>query len=372
VSAGTEARPTDRGKAYIPRHKGGVDLATGLYTREDEDLVVFDTLPLILRRTYLAGDHISRQFGVGGTHPGEWYLIGDGATFQWASLILATGGRIRFTRVSPGTTAIDGVFEHRVTPTEFFGSRITWDPDGWAMRFANGSDALFKRCPPRTTELCSILRMRDAEGHQIRYVRDPSGLLLAMQGDSQRIDFTYDSKRRIILASDSQNHSVKYAYDDRGRLTQVSGSDGSMRVYTYNDRDEMLTIDEPGWTIENEFDSSGRVVGQRTQFHNPEELYTFRFDYTLRDGSIVQTDVIQNGEHTRHTFNQNHYALSETFDPEGPMPVSIHYDRDTTTNVVRAVSVRCASRAGPVSLTVPTDPGSKRAMGRAVAARACR
>ena len=70
--------------SYEPKHKGGVDTSSGLYTREDEDLIVRDSVPLVLTRTYLSGYHVSTQFGVGGTHPGEWYLIGDGARFQWS------------------------------------------------------------------------------------------------------------------------------------------------------------------------------------------------------------------------------------------------------------------------------------------------
>jgi hypothetical protein len=50
--------------SYEPLHKGGVDPSMGLYTREDDDLIVPDTIPLVLRRTYLSGDHASRQFGV--------------------------------------------------------------------------------------------------------------------------------------------------------------------------------------------------------------------------------------------------------------------------------------------------------------------
>ena len=89
---------------YTPRDKGGIDLATGLYTRENDDLFVPGTPALILRRTYLSRDVISRAFGIGATHPGEEYLIGDGQQFQWASLILATGARIEFKRTSPGTS----------------------------------------------------------------------------------------------------------------------------------------------------------------------------------------------------------------------------------------------------------------------------
>src|SRR5437899_6895212 len=47
-----------------PLHKGYADLSTGLYIREDDDLVVNTAMPIILRRTYNSGDggH-SRQFG---------------------------------------------------------------------------------------------------------------------------------------------------------------------------------------------------------------------------------------------------------------------------------------------------------------------
>src|SRR5262245_34694071 len=127
-----------------PRHKGGIDASTGVYTREDEDLIVADGMPLVLRRSYLSVDRVSRQFGIGGTHPGEWYLIGDGATFQWAELILSTGGRIHFDRVSPGTSKYDAVFEHRTTPTRFLGARLRREDRGWRMEFTDGGSALFK------------------------------------------------------------------------------------------------------------------------------------------------------------------------------------------------------------------------------------
>src|SRR5262249_3863460 len=38
---------------FEPLHKGHVDYATGLYVREDEDLVLAGDLPFVFRRTYL-------------------------------------------------------------------------------------------------------------------------------------------------------------------------------------------------------------------------------------------------------------------------------------------------------------------------------
>src|SRR5262249_3252587 len=59
---------------WRPRHKGGVDLSTGLYTREDDDLVLDTPMPLVLHRTYNSGDGHPRQFGRDWTHAGEWWL----------------------------------------------------------------------------------------------------------------------------------------------------------------------------------------------------------------------------------------------------------------------------------------------------------
>jgi YD repeat-containing protein len=357
---------------HRPLHKGGVDPSTGLYTREDEDLVIFDTLPLVLRRTYLAGDHVSRQFGIGGTHPGEWYLIGDGTTYQWAELILSDGGRIHFDRISPGTSGVDPVFEHRSTPTDFFGARLKRDPSGWAINFEDGRVAVFKQCPPATHEVCSILEMRDGQGHRIRYMRDTSGLLLAMQGDTQSIAFDYDDSRRVVRARDSLGRFVNYRYDQRGRLSTVTSSEGIVRSYTYNTRDEMLTIDEPGWHIENRYDAAGRVARQVTRYPDSEDADVIGFDYAGGDGGVSQTAIREyDGTLTRQTYNRHHYLLTQTFDAEGPHPVSVLYTRDEATNLTSAVSISCDGRDGPVDVTVPVLSSAEDASIKLAIARTC-
>ena len=99
--------------SYIPRHKGHIDLSTGLYIRENEDLIVRGTPPLVLRRTYISRFRESKQFGVGAMHNGEWYVIGDGTRFQWAALVRPGQSRIAFERTSPGASLLNAMFEHR-------------------------------------------------------------------------------------------------------------------------------------------------------------------------------------------------------------------------------------------------------------------
>src|SRR5262249_36416920 len=63
---------------WRPRHKGGASLSTGIYTRDDDDLVINTPMPLVLHRAYNSGDGFPRQFGRDWTHAGEWWLHGDG------------------------------------------------------------------------------------------------------------------------------------------------------------------------------------------------------------------------------------------------------------------------------------------------------
>ena len=323
-----------------PRHKGGIDPSTGVYTREDEDLVVPDVVPLVLCRTYLSGDRVSRHFGVGTTHPGEWYLIGDGATFQWAELILSTGGRIHFDRVSAGNAAADAVFEHRATPTRFLGARLRYETRGWLMTFMDGGTALFRHCNPNNSDVCSILETRDKAGHGIRYVRDDRGRLLQMQGETQKIVFHYDAQSRIDHAEDSAGHTVDYSYDEHGRLRRVRGADGTLRRYDYTDRDEMAEIEEPAFTIENWY-GSGRVVRQRITYPSSEQPDVIRFAYTVRNGAVVQTDITEfDGTITRTRYNEHHYRLLEILDAEGERPLTVTYDRDSS-NVARMARAQC-------------------------------
>ena len=65
-----EAQQHDIDAAYEPLHKGYIHLGTGLYIREDEDLIVRGTPTLFLRRTYRSGFHVQREFGIGTTHNG--------------------------------------------------------------------------------------------------------------------------------------------------------------------------------------------------------------------------------------------------------------------------------------------------------------
>ena len=105
-------------------HKGGIDLATGLYTRENDDLVVQGSPVLVLRRTYLSGYRVSKESRDWDDAPRRDDVIGDGESFQWAALILARGSRINFKRVTPGNTILNARFVHEETAGEWQGAEL--------------------------------------------------------------------------------------------------------------------------------------------------------------------------------------------------------------------------------------------------------
>src|SRR5205823_3634998 len=203
---------------YWPVHKGGVDLSTGVYTREDDDLFMNTANPIVLRRTYQSADQHSRQFGINATHPGEWWLHGDGdQRVPWGELILPDGARVHFTRISPGETKEGAVLRHDSTPSKFNGALLMWTASRWEMRFRDGSLAVFLTCRgPK--DHCSLAEQSDPRGHRIVYVRDEAGTLLRMESEGQSIGFEYDDHERIVRAYDTSQHIVRYSYDERGRL----------------------------------------------------------------------------------------------------------------------------------------------------------
>lgn len=329
--------------SYEALHKGHVDLGTGLYLREDEDLVVRGVPALILRRTYLSNYRVSKQFGVGTTHDGEVYLFGDGVRFQSASLILATGTRINFKRVSSGASFWNAMYEHNESFGEWQGARLGWTGSSWALRRTDGSLSVFQPCAGAGS--CSILKARDADGHTVMYRRDGRGRLARMEGGTRWIAFDYDGENRITRAYDSTQHEVRYEYDVKGRLSRVIGSDSAIRRYTYTPKDQVATIVEPGTDIENSYDADGRCIRQVNRFPDAEP-YVFDFSYRVEGGAVVQADTKTSDETwSRYTFT-NGYVTRETWERTGLQPALFTYDRDATTNAITALTVTCPDRTG--------------------------
>lgn len=331
---------------YRPLHKGHVDLPTGLYIREDEDIAVPGTPALILRRTYLSNYRVSKQFGIGTTHNGEWYLIGDGERFSWAALILADGSRVQFKRVSAGSSYFNAFYENTERTDEWTAAVLGWTGLSWTVRQRDGSSSRFRPCG--VGSVCSLMDWRDADGHTTHYLRDRAGRLIKMEASAARwIAFEYDDHDRIVRAYSSNKDNVRYEYDGRGRLTRVSSDDGTTRRYGYTDQDQMATVEDPEIGITNTYDANGRCTSQVDRFPEDEDMLSFQFEYTVQGTSVVAaTSTESDGTWSRYSFNERRQTTSETWGAEGVAPTTISYERDPATGVKTALTITCPDRRG--------------------------
>lgn len=333
-------------------HKGGAYLATGVYVRDDDDLVVDTPLPIVLRRTYQSGDGHSRQFGMNATHSGEWWLYGDGdPRVSWADLILPES-RVHFVRISPGDTQEGAILRHDTTASKFNGAILRWTGSLWEMRLRDGSLASFLDCQTKA-ETCWLVERRDPDGHRIAYVRDSSGRLLRMESEGQSIAFEYDDRKRIVRAYDTLRRGVAYDYDERGRLVRAVTSDGIVRTYEYDQQDKLTAIREPGRIILNWYDAAGRWAKQVLKT-SEDEAYVATARYIVQGSSVVETDFDEGDGLTVMRFNADHYIVSETMHSETSAPVVITYDRDPVSNVVIRLTMSCAGRSGSIVRSLPT------------------
>jgi YD repeat-containing protein len=329
-------------------HSGAIEFASGLYVRTDDDLIVQGgELPIVVRRTYRSEDEVSRAFGVGASHNGEWYLRGDAEHFQWVQLVLENGAGFRYDRTSRGSSHLNAMFQHTTSQSVFYGSRIGWTGFQWALRWYGGSVAIFRACDDAGADRCAIVELRNPSGHAIHYVRDKgTHTLRKIRSGAAEVSFDYDDEQRVVRVRDSERREIDYAYDEGGRLTRVRESGGTVRQYTYDSRGAMLTIDEPRWHIVNAYDAGGRCVRQVTRWPNGESS-TLDVTYTVRNGSIVEASKSWNqGPRTLYRFNDKHYLESEHRDPTGPAPVVIHYGRNAFSGFSIGVTVRCYDAEG--------------------------
>jgi len=361
---------------------GAVDLFTGLYIRQADDIVVDGNPPIRLTRAYRTKDARSRAFGIGTNHSYDSFLVGDAARLQYVELVLQDGARVRYVRTSPGTSYADAEFVHTSTPTEYFMSRLRWNGDGWDIDLRDGRRYSFLDCSPveRKTVPCALIGYRDARGYRLRLTRDSFGNLTRISGGRFRnVYLHHDAAHRVTRAETGLGlamTTVDYTYDAPGRLTKVSWSHLSLRSvlsellrsyeafrlpslramwvmytmeYTYDDEHRLRTLKEPQIAITNHYDLAGRVSEQDVAGWG-----TWTFQYTTDEKSrVIQTDMVNpDGLHERTLYNRDGYPVRDTSSPDRQNEQITVYERMAGTNVVVRLSVKCRAHDGaPVNVS---------------------
>jgi RHS repeat-associated protein len=315
-----------------------VSLSTGLFVYGKTDLVLPDTLPIRLTRTYRQLDTASRSFGIGASHLYEMFLVGDTFPYTYQELIMPDGGRIRFNRISPGTSYGDAVYES-LAPNAFHKALLSWNGNGWDLRLKSGTVYVFPEAfgVSRATE-SALVRVQDRNGNFLTLTRGLNSRLTKITSSNGRwIEFTYDASDRITQAKDNIARTVNYTYDASGRLWKVTDPKGGVTEHTYDVSHRMLTVKDPRGIVflTNVYDASGRVTKQ-TQADGT----TYLFAYTLDvNGRVTQTNVTNpRGFVRRATFNASGHTLTDTYALGTPEQSTITYERQANTNLPLSIT----------------------------------
>jgi RHS repeat-associated protein len=205
-----------------------VDTYSSQFARRETDLFLPDVMPIRVRRTYRSFDLNQRMFGVGMTLDYDMFLHSENQ-YQETDLITPTGKKVHFFRTSPGTSWTDAIYTTQ-TPGKWYASVLSWNGNGWDLRFKDGAVWKFGENAP-------LQSITDRHGNTLLFTRNggQSGPISRIDSPNGRwVTFQFDSGNRVIAANDSAGRTVTYAYDAAGQLTSVTNPNNETHGYTWN------------------------------------------------------------------------------------------------------------------------------------------
>ncbi|WP_164710174.1 RHS repeat-associated core domain-containing protein [Euzebya pacifica] len=156
---------------------------------------------------------------------------------------------------------------------------LTYDSIGRPVTVTDGNGITTTYGYDRHDRVVSVDHPTDPD---LTYTYDDVGNRTGRTDATGTTTTTYDDIYRIIGETSPGSVTTSYAYDDAGNLTSLTDLAGTVS-YTYNDANEVVSVTEPGsvtttisyttngqpdqtslpngWTIDRDYDTSGRLVG---------------------------------------------------------------------------------------------------------------
>ena len=299
VSGSTEASPSNGGDP--------VNLRSGLLVYRKPDLVIPDTIPIVIERTYRPGDSNSYSFGVGTTSFYDLRLWSEN-NYHEAYLVLPSGGKILYKRISPGEGYSEAEYKASETPGVFYDSTIKWDSSepGWELTLTNGTTYVFGENAP-------LQAIRNKQGQQLTLTREnglTGNITQITSPHGHWVKLTYNSSSAITEIKDNVGRTLKYTYNKAGLLESASDPAGRTTKYEYNSEGDMTSITDPRGNkyLETAYNSNGTVSKQTLANSG-----TYEFSYTVGGGKVESVTVTEpRGNKRKVTFNSEGYPTSET------------------------------------------------------------
>jgi RHS repeat-associated protein len=304
-----------------------VDLYSGLFTYHKRDLLLPDTLPIDIQRTYRPADSNSYSFGIGTTNEYDMRLW-SGAGSAEANLIMPDGRRIHYVRTSPGTGYSDGEYKSTSTPGPFYASTLKYSPSGggayWNLELTNGMTFVFG--------VGRLLEVRDPHGNKLVITRSGEDITQITSPHGRWVKFSYDASHRITELTDNGGRHIKYTYTS-GRLSKVEGLGGRTTEYEYDASGRMKAIinGRGNKYLQVAYDANGRVEKQTAG-----DGATFSFAYTLKESGKVEATTITDplGNQRKVVFNSEGRAVSETEAPGTELARTTTFERQPETGLL--------------------------------------
>jgi RHS repeat-associated protein len=290
-----------------------VDVRTGLFFHEWDDLAIRDVLPLKLTRAYRSDDTTSHEFGIGASSNFGIHLYStDG--FTTPQLVMPCGEGIVFHLVSGAANwPLTGtVWQHADTNSSFYGATLqflfdtTTDGAHWILNTKDGTQYAFTRHAPN-----SLSWIKDRYGNQLQMTYNGGLLEQVVSPSGRSLTLAHDTSNRVQSVIDNAGRSVSYAYDAAGTLNKVTFPDQTNEQYRYDANHRLLTMqDRRGnvW-VSNKYDDTGRIITQTLA-----DQTSWQFAYgTDGSGAAMTTITDPNGHQRRMIFDPvSNYEVADT------------------------------------------------------------
>ncbi len=283
-----------------------VDLGTGLMVYRRTDLVIPDTIPIVVERTYRQGDSNSYSFGVGTTNLYDLRMWSEN-NYHEVDLVLPNGGTVLYKRTSSGEGYVEAEYKATETPGVFDDSTVKWDPSepGWELTLTNGTTYIFG-------ELAPLEAIRNKQGQQLTITRSEGltgNITQITSPHGHWVKFTYNGSNNVTEIKDNIGRTLKYAYNKEGFLESATDPAERTTKYGYNTEGDMTSITDPRGNKYLETTYSGGLVSKQTMANSG----TYEFSYALKEGNVESTTVTEpRGNKRKVTFNTEDYPTSET------------------------------------------------------------
>lgn len=311
------------GLEYAAYSKDPVNLATGNFSYDKEDLVIKGSSPLVFKRTYNAIGETKGVLGKNWIHSFEWSLDAQKADDKTILALTNPDGRVDY--YEPVENGY--YFECKLAP----GNQLHEEPDGYRLITAAQEHYQFDAQG-------HMLEIKTIDGKATTFEYNEAKQLSGVHTISGSILFSYDMDGHLSSIKDQSGREVTFQCD-QDCLVKVTSPTGTTLRYTYDEEGRIKATINPRDIdlVQNDYDRKSRTV---KQVFPDGGVMTYKYKdlskcvlMTEQNGNQITyyrddayrsvREVHQNGEEVK-TYN-DHNKLTSVQDKRGYKTV-YHYD----------------------------------------------